>query len=34
MIMGESMKSICNQLALISNKFAQDYTPLAEKLKK
>lgn len=32
-VMGESMKQFANQLALISNKFAQDYTPLAEKLK-
>lgn len=32
-VMGESMKQFANQLALISNKFAQDYTPLAEKLR-
>lgn len=32
-VMGEAMKQFANQLALISNKFAEDYTPLAEKLR-
>ena len=32
-VMGESMKAFANQLALISNQFANDYTPLARKLR-